>query len=187
MGEEKKVTEVLFFFFFSVEVFSLRSWLGFFLSFVFIQIRNKGFYYRLSMLLRSSGKVFYVIRAFWIKMPQYMKDWASFFPLFWCSLIPNGSLIIHKYCRFLVIEMLCFLVMCKLNKGKGLFVPRHRLVNASCQLWDSDRAFGLFFGWAKPLSEPAKTGFAKGVTIQELRVKQWVSRLKVKLSRGRKL
>lgn len=74
MGEEKKVTEVLFFFFFSVEVFSLRSWLGFFLSFVFIQIRNKGFYYRLSMLLRSSGKVFYVIRAFWIKMPQYMKD-----------------------------------------------------------------------------------------------------------------
>lgn len=39
-------------------------------------------------------------------------------------------------------------------------------------------------GSDKPLSEPAKTGFAKRVTVQELKEKQWDSRLKVKLLGG---
>lgn len=97
MGGKKKVTELLFLFYWSLLIMEL---VGFFLSFVFIQISNKGFYYRLS-LLRPSGKVFYVIWAFWIKMPQYMKCWLSFFLLFWCSLKPNGSVIVHKYCQSL--------------------------------------------------------------------------------------
>lgn len=32
----------------------------------------------------------------------------------------------------------------KVNRGKGLFVTRHHLVNTSCQLWENDRAFWLF-------------------------------------------
>lgn len=144
MGEEEgnRTTFLLFLFCWSLLI---KELVGFFPSSLFIQIRNKGLYCRLSLLLRPSGKVFYVIWAFWIKMPQYMKGWASFFPLFWCSLKPNGSLIIHKYCQSLCYWDACFLVVCKVNKGKVLFVRRHHLVNTSCQLWDSDKAFWLFF------------------------------------------
>lgn len=143
-GEKESNRTSFFSVFFSVEVFSLRSWLWFFLSSVFIQIRNKGFYYRLSLLLRPSGKVFCVIWAYWIKIPQCMKGRASFFPLFWCPLIPNGSLITPEYCQWLCYWDALLLVECKVSKGKGLFVRRHHLVNTSCQLWDSDGALWLF-------------------------------------------
>lgn len=56
----------------------------------------------------------------------------------------NGSLLTPKYCQWLHYWDALLLVVCKVNKGKVLFVGRHHLVNTLCQLWDSDRAFWLF-------------------------------------------
>lgn len=60
-GGEKESNRTTFLLFLFYRSLLIKELVGFFLSSVFIQIRNKGFYYRLSLLLRPSGKVFDVI------------------------------------------------------------------------------------------------------------------------------